>query len=146
MKKSVCVVAVVLAFQWISATPRLWGGQAGGPTGVKVTSGVWRSTEQFEGEARISVAFRERGNEIAGWAILLGQHRKNDDRATLGLTFHSAKRNGDTVTFETMLPEDEGTIGWSFNATSPTTGTLTALTEDGQPVQNSLVWELKREN
>jgi hypothetical protein len=146
MKKSICVVAVVLAIQWISASPRLWGQQAGGPTGVQVTSGVWRSTEQFEGEPRISVAFRERGNEIEGWAVLLGQHRKNDDRVTLGLTFHTAKRNGNTVTFETLLPEDEGTIGWSFNATSPTTGTLTALTENGQPVQDHLVWELKREN
>ena len=146
MKKSFFAVAVVLSLQWISATPGLLGRQARGPAGVQVTLGVWRSTEQFEGEAKISVAFRERGNELAGWAVLLGQHRKSDDRATLGLAFHSAQRKGDTVTFETMLPDDEGTIGWSFTATSPTTGTLQALTENGQPVSDYLVWELKREN
>ena len=146
MKKSFFVVAVVLALQCIPATSGVLGRQAGGPAGVQVTSGVWRSTEQFEGEPRISVAFRERGNEITGWAVFLGQHRKSDDRATLGLTFRSAERNGNTVTFETILPEDEGTIGWSFNATSQTSGTLRALTENGQRIPDDLVWELKHEN
>ena len=145
MKKSVCVISVVAALQWISATSNLLG-QARGPTSVQVTLGVWRSIEQFEGESRISVAFRDRGNEIAGWAVLLGQHRKNDNRATLALTFNAAKRSGDTVTFETMLPEDEGTIGWSFEATSQTAAKLRALTENGQRVPDDLVWELKREN
>ena len=144
MKESFCVVVVVLALQWISVTSRLWGQQARGSTSVQVTSGVWRSTEQFEGEPRISVAFRDRGNEIAGWALMLGQHRKHDDRVTLGLTFNAAKRSGNIVTFETILPEDEGTIGWSFEATSQTTATLRALTENGQRVPDDLVWELKR--
>jgi hypothetical protein len=46
--------------------------------------GKWNSTERFEGEPRISVSFRSNGPSIEGWAVLLGQHRRNDDRATLG--------------------------------------------------------------
>ena len=112
---------------------------------VPITSGTWRSVEQFENESRISVGFRERGKQIVGWAILLGQHRKNDDRATLGLTFQNLKVRGNTVTFETMLPEDEGTLGWEFHKTSDTTGTLRAVRENGEPIADAdLVWEMKR--
>jgi hypothetical protein len=112
---------------------------------VPITSGTWRSVEQFENESRISVGFRERGKQIVGWAILLGQHRKNDDRATLGLTFQNLKVRGNTVTFETMLPEDEGTLGWEFRKNSDTTATLKAVRENGEPIaDDALVWEMKR--
>ena len=112
---------------------------------VPITSGTWRSVEQFENESRISVGFRERGKQIVGWAILLGQHRKNDDRATLGLTFQNLKVRGNTVTVETMLPEDEGTLGWEFRKNSDTTATLKAVRENGEPIaDDALVWEMKR--
>jgi hypothetical protein len=65
--------------------------------------GKWNSTERFEGEPRTSVSFRRNGSSIEGWAVLLGQHRKNDDRATL---------------------------------------VLTALTENGQPIQDQLKWDM----
>jgi len=112
---------------------------------VPITSGTWRSVEQFENESRISVGFRERGNDIVGWAVLLGQHRKNDDRATLVLTFQNLKVSGNTVTFETLLPEDEGTLGWEFHKTSDTTGTLKTVKENGEPIADAdFVWEMKR--
>ena len=112
---------------------------------VPITSGTWRSVELFEDESRISVGFRERGKDIVGWAVLLGQHRKNDDRATLALTFQNLKVSGNTVTFETLLPEDEGTLGWEFHKTSDTTGTLKTIKENGEPIADAdFVWEMKR--
>src|SRR5262245_58149900 len=94
--------------------------------------GKWNSTERFEDEPRISVSFRSDGPSIVGWAVLLGQHRKNDDRATLGLSFANATWNGRGFQFSTILPEDEGTLGWELRVTTPTTAVLTVLTEDGQ--------------
>jgi hypothetical protein len=106
--------------------------------------GKWNSTERFEGEPRISVSFRSNGPSIEGWAVLLGQHRKNDDRATLGLSFTNARWNGQSVQFSTILPEDEGTLGWELHLTTPTTAVLTALTENGQPIQDQLKWDMRR--
>src|SRR4029077_6109443 len=103
--------------------------------------GKWNSTERFEGEPRISVSLRRTDRSIVGWAVLLGQHRKADDRATLGLWFTEATWNGQSFRFSTILPEDEGTIGWELHVTSPTTAVLAALTEDGQPIQDEMKWD-----
>ena len=81
---------------------------------------------------------------IQGWAVLLGQHRKADDRATLGLSFADATWTGQSVRFSTILPEDEGTIGWELRVVTPTSAVLTALTENGQPIQDDLMWEMVR--
>jgi len=106
--------------------------------------GKWNSIERFEGEPRIAVAFRRSARSIEGWAVLLGQHRKNDDRATLGLSFTDATWNGRSVQFSTILPEDEGTIGWELQVLNPTKAMLVALTENGQPIQDDLKWEMTR--
>jgi hypothetical protein len=86
----------------------------------------------------------QQGPLRGGWALLLGQHRKTDDRATLGLSFAEAAWDGQRFLFSTILPEDEGTIGWELHIATPTTAVLTALTEDGQPIQDELKWEMKR--
>ncbi len=106
--------------------------------------GRWASAEQFENEPRISVAFQQRDRTIAGWALLLGQHRKGDDRATLGLSFMDATWDEPRVRFQTILPEDEGTIGWELRVTSPTTAVLSALSEDGVPIADELRWEMRK--
>jgi hypothetical protein len=109
------------------------------------TLGKWVSAERFEGEPRISVAFRRGNGSIEGWAVLLGQHRKGDDRATLGLSFSGATWNGRSMEFSTILPEDEGTIGWELRVSTPTTATLSALTEDGLPINDDdLRWDMTR--
>jgi hypothetical protein len=106
--------------------------------------GRWNSTERFENEPRISVAFRRNTRSVEGWALLLGQHRKNDDRATLGLSFSEATWNGRRLLFNTILPEDEGTIGWELQVLTSTTAVLRALTENGQPIQDELKWDMTR--
>jgi hypothetical protein len=106
--------------------------------------GRWYSTERFESEARIQVGFRQMGSSIQGWAVLLGQHRKADDRATLALSFSEASLSGQTITFETVLPEDEGTIGWELRVVTPTTAVLRAVTEDGLPIGDELRWDMRR--
>jgi hypothetical protein len=107
--------------------------------------GRWISAEQFENEPRISVRLRDADRTIEGWALLLGQHRKGDNGATLGLSFMDAAWTGQGVRFNTILPEDEGTIGWELRDTSPTTATLAALTEDGQPMAGDLRWEMRKD-
>jgi hypothetical protein len=47
------------------------------PANLERALGTWHSTEQFEGEPRVQFAFRQRGNEIVGWVVMLGQQRKN---------------------------------------------------------------------
>ena len=106
--------------------------------------GKWHSTERFEDEARITVAFRSKFRSIEGWAVLLGQHRKADDRAILGLSFSEATWVGQRFLFSTILPEDEGTIGWELQVASPTTAVLKALTENGQPIQDELKWDMTK--
>jgi hypothetical protein len=106
--------------------------------------GKWRSAEQFEGESRLSFAFRQQGSEIIGWAVLLGQHRKGDNRATLGLTFHSVKWEKDRLRFETILPEDEGTIGWELHVTAQNRAVLRAVTENGTAMPDELSWQMAR--
>lgn len=114
------------------------------PTDISSALGRWRSAEQFEGESRLSFAFRQERAEIVGWAILLGQHRKGDNRATLALTFHNVVWEKGRLRFETMLPEDEGTIGWELQPTAQNRAVLRAVTEDGVPIQDDLSWEMTR--
>lgn len=116
-----------------------------GPIGLEQALGKWQSTERYEDESRITVAFRSNGRAVEGWALLLGQHRKDDDHATLGLSFSDASWDGQRVLFNTILPEDEGTIGWELRPSTPTTAVLKALTEDGQPMQDDdLQWMMKK--
>jgi hypothetical protein len=112
--------------------------------GLDQALGKWNSTERFEDEPRISVAFRRSARSVEGWAVLLGQHRKNDDRATLALSFAEATWDGRSFHFSTILPEDEGTIGWELRPLTPATAVLTALTENGQPIQDELKWDMVR--
>lgn len=102
--------------------------------------GRWYSVEQFEGEPRFSFGFTRQGPDIVGWAVLLGQTRKQDNRATLALTFHGAKWEGGRLTFDTMLPEDGGTLRWTLAPIDAKRGKLTAVTEDGE----ELSWDVVR--
>jgi hypothetical protein len=105
-------VFVVVLLLSVGAVPTVSTGQ---PTiGVEQALGKWHSTEQFEGEPRIVVSFRKGDRSIEGWAVLLGQYRKGDNRATLGLSFSEASWNGASMRFSTILPEDEGNIGWEL--------------------------------
>ena len=62
----------------------------------------------------------------------------------LCLSFADAAWDGQRFTFSTILPEDEGTIGWELRIATPTTAVLKALTENGQPIQDELKWDMTR--
>jgi hypothetical protein len=112
---------------------------------VETAIGRWRSVEQFEGEPRFSFAFKQDSSGISGWAVLLGQTRKGDNRATLALTFYGAKWDKDRLRFETMLPEDEGTIGWELRPVDATRAKLVSLTVNGVPLEDDdLAWDMVR--
>ena len=102
--------------------------------------GRWYSVEQFEGEPRFSFGFTKDNSGIAGWAVLLGQTRKQDHRATLAMTFTTAKWDAGRLTFETVLPEDGGKLAWTLVPADATHAKITAVTEDGE----ELSWELVR--
>jgi len=107
--------------------------------------GRWRSVEQFEGEPKFSFAFKQDTSGISGWAVLLGQTRKGDNRATLALTFYGAKWDRDRLRVETMLPEDEGTIGWELRPVDATRARLVSLTVNGVPLDDEdLAWDMVR--
>jgi hypothetical protein len=134
-------MAVLLA---IAAGTTTHGRQATQTPDLEQPLGKWRSAEQFENEARITVAFADKGASVDGWAVLLGQHRKSDDRATLALTFCNATWDGRRFVFNTVLPEEEGTTTWELRVTTPTTAVLTALADDGQPIQDAPAWNMIR--
>src|SRR5688572_16011867 len=107
--------------------------------------GRWRSVEQFEGEPRLSFAFKQDSSGISGWAVMLGQTRKGDNRATLALTFYGAKWDKDRIRFETMLPEDGGTVGWELRPVDAMHAKLVSLTVNGLPLDDDdLAWDMAR--
>ena len=106
--------------------------------------GKWHSEERFEEEPRITVALRQKAGKLEGWVVMLGQTRKKDTRATLGLSFAAAEWDGRRFAFETILPDDEGTIGWELRVISATKAVLAGLTEDGKPLDAKLEWPMVR--
>jgi hypothetical protein len=146
MKKALSfVVCMGAAFSLICRAHAFQDQTTSTRVGLEQALGKWQSTEQYENESRITVAFRSKGQTVEGWALLLGQHRKDNDRATLGLSFSEASWDGQRFLFNTVLPEDEGTIGWELRPSTATTAVLKALTEDGQPMQDDdLRWTMKK--
>ena len=107
--------------------------------------GTWRSVEQFEGEPRLTFAFKRANGDITGWAVMLGQKRKADHRATLAMTFYGVKWDNDRLIFESMLPEDGGTIGWELRPIDAKRSKLLALTINGVPLDDDdLAWDMVR--
>lgn len=110
---------------------------------LDTTIGKWLSVEQFEGEPRFAFSFKRANGDVTGWAVLLGQHRKGDHRATLAMTFYGVKWDKDRLRFQTPLPEDEGTLGWELRPTSGTRAVLRTVTINGEPVDDDdLVWDM----
>ena len=108
---------------------------------LETTIGKWHSVEQFEGEPRFAFSFKRTNGDVSGWAVLLGQNRKGDHRATLAMTFYGVKWDKDRLRFETPLPEDEGTLGWELRPVSATRAILRTITINGEPVDDDdLVW------
>lgn|SRR5688572_8811055 len=106
--------------------------------------GNWHSTEQFEGEPRLQFAFRRQANEVVGWVVMLGQQRKGNDRTVIALSFCDVRWDGDRVRFDAILPDDEGTIGWEMRPTADGKGVLSAVTENGAPLPEPIVWDVLR--
>ena len=135
-------LAVALAFTLVAG---LFSIRAAQTFTIDNAIGRWRSVEQFEGEPRYSFAFKQDASGISGWAVLLGQTRKGDNRATLALTFYGAKWDQDRIRFETMLPEDGGTIGWELRPVDATHAKLVSLTINGVPLDDDdLAWDMVR--
>ena len=112
--------------------------------GLERALGTWHSTEQFEGESRVQFAFRRQGNEVVGWVVMLGQQRKGNDHAILALSFCNVRWDGDRVRFESILPDDEGTLGWEMRPVTDGKGVLSALSENGTPFPEPIVWDVLR--
>ena len=105
--------------------------------------GKWNSVEQFEGEPRLTFAFKRTNGEITGWAVMLGQKRKADHRATLAMTFYGVKWEKDRLRFESLPPEDGGTIGWELRPIDAKRSRLVAMTLNGEPLDDDdLQWDM----
>jgi hypothetical protein len=107
-------------------------------------SGEWRSREQFDNQPRATVVVQEDGGALAGSLTLLGMTRGADDRATLRVPFRDAVWDGSTLTFETALPDNEGTARWALRIMATGKATLRPTTDDGKPVEDGPMWEMSR--
>lgn len=107
--------------------------------------GEWRSSEQFENEPRVTLIVRDDGAVPAGSLTVRGMTRGADDRAILRTQFREGKWNGTTLTFETVLPDDEGKAAWVLRVTAAGKATLHTSAEDGKPDADGPSWEMRRQ-
>lgn len=137
--RRVAVIALFVALaSWSAAESRQT------PT-IDDAIGTWRSVEQFEGEARLTFGFKRTNGDISGWGVMLGQKRKADHRATLAMTFYGVKWEKDRLRFESLLPEDGGTIGWELRPIDAKRSRLVAVTLNGEPLDDDdLAWDMVR--
>jgi hypothetical protein len=111
---------------------------------VQPISGEWRSSEQFDNRARATLAVQDGAGRLTGTLILLGMTRGDDDRATLHVPFRDGAWDGTTLSFETVLPDGEGTARWALRVTAPGKATLGPLADDGRPEEGGPKWEMSR--
>jgi hypothetical protein len=69
---------------------------------------------------------RASSSTTTGTLILLGMTRGDDDRTTLRVPFRDGAWDGTTLSFETVLPDGEGTTRWALRVTAPGKATLGA--------------------
>jgi hypothetical protein len=123
--------------------------QPSGPASAKVDArpvrGEWRSHETFDGQARAGLVVQEDGGALAGSLTLLGMTRGADTRATLRLPFRGATWDGRMLSFETTLPDNEGTTRWALRIEPTGAGTLRPILEGGQPIEGGPMWEMRRQ-
>ena len=143
MRKLSSAVTLTLAASALGIGIAQWAAAAQRPD-VAQAVGVWHSTEQFRGEPRVTAAFRKEDGGIVGWATMLGMQRKADDEATLGFSFCDVRWADDRFLFKTILPDDEGTTGWEMRLTSGDKAKLTAVTENGTPIEGAPTWEMTK--
>jgi hypothetical protein len=118
--------------------------EAGQATSLERALGAWHSAEQFEGEPRVQFAFRRQGDEVIGWVVMLGQQRKDNPRTVLAMSFCGVRWDSDRFRFDAVLPDDEGTLGWEMRPTADGQGVLSAITENGMPLPEPIVWDVSR--
>jgi hypothetical protein len=52
--------------------------------------------------------------------------------------------DGDHIKFATILPDDEGTLGWEMRPIDNDRGVLSAITGNGVPLAEPIVWDVLR--
>jgi hypothetical protein len=111
---------------------------------TRPVAGEWRSGEQFDNQARATLVVRDDAGRLIGTLILLGMTRGDDDRTTLRVPFRDGAWDGTTLSFETVLPDGEGTTRWALRVTAPGKATLGPLADDGRPEEDRPKWEMRR--
>jgi hypothetical protein len=106
--------------------------------------GEWRSLEQFDNQPRATVVVEEDGAALAGRLTLLGMTRGADDRAALRIPFRGASWNGTTLSFETVLPDNEGKTRWELRVVTPGKATLYPTADNGARIEDGPSWEMSR--
>ena len=107
--------------------------------------GEWRSREQFDNAPRTTLVVHNDAATLAGSLTLLGMTRRGDDRATMTVPFRGAVWDGSTLTFETVLPDNEGKSRWTLRLLPTGTATLFPTGDDGRPVEDGPTWEMIRQ-
>ena len=118
--------------------------QAKAPADAQPVSGEWRSSEQFDNQARATLVVQDGAGSLTGTLTVLGLTRGADDRATLRVPFGAGAWDGTTLTFETTLPDGEGKARWALRVTAPGKATLAPVTDDGRQVEDGPKWEMSR--
>lgn len=145
----VIAFAILPTLAWAefgSITPAKPAVQKSSKADVRPAIGDWRSREQFEGQPRATVVLRDDSGTLSGSLTMLGMTRGADDRATLRVPFRDAAWDGTTLTFETVLPDNEGKSRWALRLTAAGQATLFPTADNGKPIEDGPKWEMARPN
>ena len=104
-------------------------------------TGEWTSTIRVAERPEVTVTFAP-ASTGSGSMSLLGERRGSQEWTTMPLA--KTAWNGTEMTFETDLPDGEGTVRWTFRPVTRNRARLTALLENTGMADEPILWSLEQ--
>jgi len=112
------------------------------PETAQQPSGEWRSTARVGDRPEVTLMLAADAR-TSGSMSLRGERRGNQEWTTMSVDHPFW--NGTQMTFETVLPDDEGKVYWTFRAFSQKQARLTAVAEDSAQTAEPIQWALEKQ-
>jgi hypothetical protein len=104
--------------------------------------GTWNSDEKYNGETRVVVVLKNDGGQFGGTITMRGITDDDNNVTTLNLAIRSAKMEGEKLSFEAKMPDDNVTE-WEMTFNGSTATASIVADQDG-PYSVPQSWKLSR--
>ena len=104
--------------------------------------GTWKSDERYNGETRVIVVLKSADGKLGGTVTVRGVTDDDNNITTLNLAIQSAKVEGNSLSFETKMPDDN-VVEWEMTMNGPTATAGMVGDRDG-PYSDPQRWKLRR--